>query len=373
MRSLCLRALAFTALGTLTIPAAHAVDVKMYGVVNKAAMVYDDGTSTEFGIVDNNVESTRFGVAGEQKLDNGLTASVLLEMEHNSNASSQITQNTTAGAGSTPANTGATLNERIARVGLAGQHGALFIGQQDIATDDAMVRDLSAANSMVNANVAAFGGALTFRDGTGAVVNLGGTDLTPTVFAQGLNGDLAAADSIRFNSASYGGFNGSASVSQGGNADLTLRYANTFGAFEVDSALGHTFVNNGTASTSNEVTGVTAGSASVKHSSGIGATLGYIRNHMEDRSAGVEEAEGYYAKVGYAWNAFGVAAEYGKFKDPVAVAADQEMDVFGIGADYDLGNGVTTGVLYRNLSADVSGITDIQDINVFTAGMRVKF
>ncbi|RYG58637.1 MAG: porin [Alphaproteobacteria bacterium] len=373
MRSRFLQACAFSAFSSLSIPAANAVDIDLYGVVNKSLMVYDDGQNTETTIVDNNNESTRIGVAGEQKLDNGLTASVLLEMEHRSNASSEITQNITAGQSATPPSFTEGLAERIARVGLAGDYGALFIGQQDVATDDATLRDLNAASSVVNANIASFGGNLVFRDSTGTAVTLDGVDMTPNVFALGLNGDLAAADSIRFNSASYGGFNSSASVSQGGDADLTLRYANTYQDFEFDSAIGHTFNNDEDTSGTNELTGVTVGSASVKHSSGLGATVSYVTTHLSNRSAGADNAEAYYAKVGYGWDAYGVAAEYGKYKNPIAVAADHEMDVYGLGAEYNLGQGVTTNALYRNLSADISGQRSIEDINVFTVGMRVKF
>ncbi len=366
--------LLLAALATVAMPlAANAVDVKLYGNVSKAAMGYDDGIDNEFAVVDNNLQSTRIGLAGEQKLDNGLTASVLLEAQSQSNPSHSITQNTTPGQSHTPSNTTAGLEERMARVGLAGEHGALFIGRQDIATDDSFVRDIAPASSMINSMVASFGGGLEFRTGSGAAVNVGGTNLTINDFALGNNGDTALANSVRFNTATYNGFNGSLSTSQGGNVDATVRYANTFGDFEIDSALGHTLINDSTTTASDELTAATYGSASVKHASGLGATVAYTTQHLSNKSAGVKEAEGYYGKVGYAWGANGVAAEYGKFKNPVASTIKQEMDVYGIGADRDLGNGVSVGGLYRNFSADVDGISNIEDINVYTVSMRVKF
>jgi hypothetical protein len=294
-------------------------------------------------------------------------------MNYNSNPSNGITQNTAAGQSATPTNTGANLSERMARIGLANDYGAVFIGQQDTATDDAYAHDLGAATSVLNANVASFGGGLTFRDSSGAVVNVGGTDLTPNDFSLGNNGDLDATDSIRVNTATFGGVNGSLSTSQGGNVDVTVRYANTFGDFSVDGAVGHKFVNDNATTASDEVTGATTGSVSVKHSSGLAATVAYATQDLDKKSAGAKDPEGYYTKLGYAWDAFGVAAEYGQFKNPVAVAAEQTMDVYGVGAEYDLGHGVTTGALYRNLSADVDGISDIEDINIFTVSMRVKF
>lgn len=364
---------AATALGSMLPLAAHALDAKLYGTVNKAFMAYDDGHNTESTVVDNNNESTRIGFAGEQKLDNGFTASVLMEMQQNSNASNEITQNTATGQSATPVNTGASLTERISRVGLSSDYGAIFLGDQDVATDDAFTHDLAAASSVLNPNVAAFGGALVFRTSSGAAVNLGGTDLTPDTFALGNDGNLDAANSIRFNSATYNGFNASLSTSQGGNIDANLRYANKFGPFEVDSALGHKFINDGDTTTNDDTTGLTLASVSLKHESGVAATLAYEHQDLDHKSSGISAPEAFYGKVGYAWDSYGVAAEYGQFKNPVAVATNQTMNVIGVGAEYDLGNGITAGALYRNLSADVSGISDIDDINLFALSMRVKF
>lgn len=373
MASLKIRLLAFTALAPFSIPTVNAVDIQLYGNVNKAFMGYDDGIDTEATVVDNNNQSTRVGVAGEQKLDNGLTASVLLEMEQRSNPSNEISQNPTPGQSATPSNTTAGMEERMARVGLAGQYGALFLGKQDVASDDTFTHDLAAAGSIVNANVASFGGGLVFRTGNGGVVNVGGTDLDLSTMALGNDGSLASANSLRFNSAAYNGFNGSLSVSQGGNVDGALRYANTFGDFDVDTALGQTFVNEEPTASADVPNATTFASASVQHKSGFGGTFSYTTNGTKNLSPDAKEAEGYYAKVGYAWDAYGVAAEYGKFKNPVASTSRQEMDVYGIGAEYDLGHGVTTGALYRNFSADVDGVSDIQDINVFTLALGVKF
>jgi predicted porin len=377
MRNLVLAATALTALSA---SAAHAVDVKLYGIVNKAYMGYDDGHTTESTVVDNNNQSTRFGFAGEQKLDNGLTASVLFETEMASNPSNAITQ---AGTGTfnsqanTPTNASPSFAERMARVGLAGEWGAVFLGQQDVATDDVYgSHDLAAAGSIVNPNMASFGGGLVFQRKVGNTysnVTVAGTNLTTGGFLQGNDGSLVSADAIRYNSPVFNGFNGSLSISQGGNADASVRYAGEFGGFKVDSALGHTWVNNGSTSASNFQTGTTAGSASVRHNSGLGATVAYTTQDFDHKTAGVKDPEGYYAKVGYDWSAYGVAAEYGNFKNPVASSTKQELTGYGVGGQYNLADGVTAGALYRNLSADVAGVSNVEDINIFAVSLGVKF
>lgn len=365
----------------LTATSAMAVDVKLYGVVDKAMMMHDDGNTTEATVVDNNNESTRFGFAGEQKLDNGLTASALFEVEHNSNPSNAITQSGTGtnhSQANTPGSTSAGINERMARVGLAHDaFGAVFLGQQDLATDDAFAHDLTAASSVINPNFAAFGGGLVFQTKTGSTyanTSLGGSNLTPTLFALGNDGALNGGDAIRYNSPVFADFNGSLSVAQGGNVDATVRYAKDFGMVAVDGAIGHTFVNSTTTTTGPVQEGVTLASLSAKHKSGLGATLAYGLQDYAHKGAGVEDPEVFYAKVGYAWGPYGVAADYAKGKNPVvATATDHEMDSFGVGAEYALGNGVTLGALYRNYSADVTGVSNIEDINLGVMNMKVKF
>ncbi len=357
---------ATTALAMVALSPAMAADVKLYGTVNKSVMAYDDGQESQMTVVDNNNESTRFGMAANKELDNGLTASALFEMEQRSNPSNQVTQ---PAGGGTPPSIGGTLAERIARVGLAGQWGAVFVGQQDVATDDVYYHDLAAASSVMTPGVAAFGGGLAFRNSaTGAV-----TTWTPSTMAQGADGSLVAADSIRYNSPVFMDFNGSVSVAQGGDVDMAVRYNREYApmGITVDGALGYTF-NNDNASAANEVDGQLQGSVSVKHTSGYGATVAYTGQSLENKTAGVEDPEGIYAKVGYATGPWGFAVDYANFNDGVAVAADQELTSVGLGADYDLGQGVVIGGLYRNYSADVTGVS-LDDINLLVMNMRVKF
>lgn len=371
---------ALVATSALSATSAMAVDVKLYGVVDKGLMMHDDGNTTEATVVDNNNESTRFGLAGEKKLDNGLTASVLFEVEHNSNPSNAITQNGTGTNhqyANTPASTSAGFNERMARVGLAGAWGAVFLGQQDVATDDAFAHDLTAATSVINPNFASFGGGLVFQTKTGASyanTTLGGSNLTPGLFALGNDGALAAADSIRYNTPVFADFNGSLSIAQGGNVDATVRYAKDYGMVAVDAAIGHTFVNSATTTTGPVQEGTTLASFSAKHQSGLGATVAYGMQDYAHKGAGVEDPEVYYAKVGYAWGPYGVAVDYGHGENPVvATATDHSMDSYGVGAEYAMGNGVTLGALFRNYSADVTGVSSIEDINLGVLNMKVKF
>jgi hypothetical protein len=141
----------------------------------------------------------------------------------------------------------------------------------------------------------------------------------------------------------------------------------------VDSALGYTRVNNQATAASNGLKSSLNGSVSAKLKNGLGATVAYTSQQLDNKTAGVEDPSGIYGKVGYAWGAYGVAAEYGQFKNPVAVSTDTEMDVYGVGAEWAMADGITVGALYRNFTPKVSGVSGEQDIDLYALSMRVKF
>lgn len=346
----------------LAFVAAHAsaVDVEMYGQVNKGLFAYDDGESTDFVVQDNSLSSTRFGVKGAQALDNGLTASVLLEGEMTSNASNALTQNTATGASNTPANTGASFEERQARVGLSGNFGGVYIGQQSTAIDGALTQDLVGAQDVMSADYAQIGAAYQLRDSAGALSGVQVGDLVSGI-AQ------SRTDSVRYDSPIFAGFQARASVAQGGTTEGAIFYDGAAGDFKIKGSAGVRFVGDEIAAGDNTERQYAA-SLSAAHSSGLGATVAYDR---ADRESG-RDADSWYAKVGYSWDAFEVAADYGTNDDYAVSTASSELESFGLGAQYNLGQGVSVAGLYRNYDAKVAGVS-AQDIDLYGVNMRVKF
>jgi hypothetical protein len=366
--------------GMISTPLAHAVDVKMYGQVNKAALMYNDGENTDFGVYDNDLSSTRFGVKGEQKLDNGMTASVLLEMEMQSNPTNAFVQNGAAGNSSTPLNTNAAgsttgdvgLTERHASVGLAGDFGGIVAGQTTAATDGVLTQDLTGAQDVMNADVQKIGGGLNLRTAAGGLSG---------VTINGMTSNVATKrnDGIRYDSpklmALGGSFQGKASVMQGGDVDAALLYEGKVADLKLKAAAGVEF-NNDLASAPTGVAYDTryAASASAQHKSGIGGTVAYTTDKRRSGVAG-SDPEQWYAKVGYAWENYEVAADYGQSENYGVVGAtpaDSELTVMGLGAQYNMGNGVSVAGLYRNFDAERTGAA-LQDIDLYGVNMRVKF
>lgn len=363
--------------GLVSIPVAHAVDVKLYGQVNKSLVGFDDGQNTDFAIVDNDLSSTRFGLKGEQKLDNGLTASVLLEMEMQSNPSNLMTQNGTAGNSSTPLSggnggAGSTVgfDERLAAVGLSGEFGGVVLGQLATATDGIYSQDLVGVRDVLGADVQKMGGGLVFRTGAGAL-----SSPTVSINSMTFNGATKRLDAVRYDSpkleALGGKFQGKASIAQGGDVDVSALYEGKVADVKLQAAAGMEFNNDTTTTAANAVDKRYIASASALHSSGIGATVAYTTE--ENRNSGGNDPEQWYAKAGYAWDNYEVAADYGKSNHyGNTILADNQLTAMGIGAQYNMGNGVSVAGLYRNFDANRSG-TSLQDVDMYVANMRVKF
>jgi len=356
----------------LAFVAAHAsaVDVELYGQVNKGLFGYNDGMDNNVVVIDNALSSTRFGMKGAQALDNRLTASVLFEGEMASNSSDAVTQastNGSTGTATTPANTSTSFTERQARVGLSGNFGGVYLGQQSTAIDGVLTQDLVGAQDVMSADYARIGGSLKLRNaGTNTFTGFDVNDLASGI-AQ------SRTDSVRYDSPIFAGFQARASVAQGGDTEGAVFYDGAAGDFKLKGAAGVRLVNSNVTTATNELERQYAASVSAAHTSGLGATVGYTRNDLGDRTAAANDAEGWYAKVGYAWDAFEVAADYGtndNFRS--ATAAKDELNTYGLGAQYNLGNGVSVAGLYRNYDADVTG-TNTNDIDLYGVNMRVKF
>ncbi|MBI1308566.1 MAG: porin [Proteobacteria bacterium] len=357
----------------LAFVAAHAsaVDVELYGQVNKGLFGFDDGSNTDTVVIDNALSSTRFGFKGAQALDNGLTASVLFEGEMASNPSNGFVQSSTGTFNSTAATPGSntpSFAERQARVGLSGAFGGVYLGQQSTAIDGALTQDLAGAQDVMSADYARIGGGLQFRSSAGAhpTTALTANSLTTTV---GQN----RADSVRYDSPIYAGFQGRASVAQGGDSELAAFYDGAYGDFKIKGAAGVQFVNSATTVATNQLTRQYTASVSVAHTSGLAATVAYSGQALDHKTAGADEAEGWYAKVGYAWDAYEVAADYGQSNHfGSATLNSDKVKAVGLGAQYNMGNGVSVAALYRNLDADVTG-TPTESIDLYGVNMRVKF
>jgi predicted porin len=354
---------------------AMAVDVEMYGQANKGVLVFDDGRDTETNFVDNSRSSTRFGFRGSQALDNGLTASVLIEQELESTASDAVGQANLANTGGVQntqaGTTGAGLVERHTRVGLAGDWGAVFLGHTSTATDGITEIDLAGVEDVLGSNVEDIGGGITFRNNTGASSSVAmNTVLDNMDGIRGNNNDRI--ETIRYDSPIFHGFQGRVAAAQGGDVDGAVLYNGKIDAFQIAAGVGYVAFNRNNTTATNEIESQMSGSFSVKHDSGLALTAAYGSQEIDRAAAGIDDPEFYYVKVGYAWDAFEVAADFTEHSDITQVAADTETTSYGVGGQYNMGHGVSLAALYRQIDLDRTG-QNTNEVNLYGVNLRVKF
>lgn len=374
-----------TSAAVLAAGSAAAVDVELYGQVNKGIYGVDDGRNTETVVVDNANDSTRFGLKGAQALDNGLTASVLLEGEIVDNASDALVQRSSTAApfATNPVNGGAagsgSFQSRQARVGLSGNFGGIYLGKQSTAIEGVYWQDLAGATDVMTSSFNQIGGGFQFRNEVGGALSGRSVNDMSSVF------DENRANSLRYDSPIFAGFQGRASIAQGGDLDASVFYDGGWGDFKIAGAAGYYWNNDdttlrapGTAggistNTPNAEEGHSVASLSVAHNSGLAATVAWQSDELARKGAAIDDPNTWYAKVGYSWDAYEVAADYGKAKDYLKVGgAKDELRAMGLAAQYNLTDGVSLAALYRNFDAEVTG-ADYEDINMYGVNMRVKF
>lgn len=330
---------------------AQAVDVEMYGQVNKGVLHVDAGDNgSETSIVDNDGSSTRFGVKGEQMLDNGLTASVLLEFQSESNSSASVDGNDN----DTDAKEGTAFTEREARVGLAGNFGAILLGKTSGVTQGIAEIDLAGAADVMNSDITDYAGAVTLDTGV--------------TFAQASNNfDGSRHNAVVYMTPVVNGFQAGVHMTEVGNVAGALRYSGKIDAYQIKAGIAYETVEEADSVSTAEDR--TVGSVSVKHDSGLAATFAY--GVQSDDAANRDDATNTYVKVGYTMDALELAADYTLSED-VAQNGD-ELTSYGLAAQYNLGKGVSVAGLYRTVELDRDGSTTEEDVDMFMANLRVKF
>lgn len=357
---------------------AQAIDVELYGQVNKGvvgANIDGDAASADLNIVDNDISSTRFGLRGNQQLDNGLTASVLLEGEIEDNASDDADL---IAANGTPADVGAAGWEtRHARVGLGGQWGALFLGRTSTASDGVAEIDLSAAQDVTSSAVDRIGGSVEVGPG-GETLADHADNIDGMGYTNGGN-DQHSTDrrnAVRFDTPIVQGLQGRIAYAQGGDIDVAALYNNTFAGFEV--AGGVSFVEydrvNQIASASGKAQNAFSATASVLHDSGISGTVNYGTRSFSQNGA-ADNPESYYVKLGYQHNNTGFAVDYTRNNDAAmtaAAGASSKLTAVGAYVQQDLGHGVSASAFYKQIETSLNN-ADNEDLDLFGVNMRVKF
>lgn len=367
------RALATATLALFATTAIAETETTLYGQVNKSLLVYDDGKNTDVAVGDNNLSSTRLGLKTSTPLDNGLKAISNFEFEMTDNSTGTLTQNSDAnvagGQSATPVNSNAaTATARQAHVGLTGDYGTFMVGRMSTAIDSVVTQDLGGAQDVMISNYRLLGGALGFRNSTtGALTGF-------TTQGQTSNIPTKRTNAVRYDSPIFAGFQGRASVAQQGDTELAGYYTGEFGDFKLKGAAG-VELNNDLATAANSPEQRYGASFSVAHKpTGLAFTSAYTLHALDNTTAGADDGTQSYFKVSYTpVPAYEFAVDYGMSAHMGSpTAAKDDFATYGVAAQYNMGNGVSAGVLYRNFDLERSG-TPTDAIDMAVMNLRVKF
>jgi len=335
------------------------VSVKLYGQLNRAVLIADDGDSTKTYQVDNDNSSTRIGLLGSVVPDEEWAIGTRFEVEFESNSSSAVNQDEQNGVG------GDNFHERWVDIFVQSPYGKLSLGQGDTASNSTSEVDLSGTTVAGYSDLNAVAGGMYFYDDDTKDLS----DTRPKDVFSNFDG-LSRDDRIRYDTAEWSGLSLSTSAISGGGGDVALRYSYKNDQFMLAAAAAYS--NPG--STSETIDDTVNGSVSLLHSSGLNLTLAGGVRDLKD--SGRDDPSFFYTKLGYRTSlcklgdsAFSV--DYGS-NDDVEYDGD-EAESFGAQFAQYIDKWATEFYLsFRNYDLDRSD-TDFEDVNALLSGLRVKF
>lgn len=338
--------------------------VRLYGQFNPAYLSFDDGVEETGDIVDNVNSNSRVGIDVHQPFGTN-TFRFNFETALGFRPSSGLSQtNTPKGVDWQRTN--------IRKVDFSletASYGTFSAGQGSMATDGVAERDLSGTTLVTYSSIPDTAGSMQFRssDGTLSGIEIG------DVFS---DFDGGRRGRIRYDTPVFGGgFSVGAAYGKEILAtdnddefmDVALNYANTFGDYKVDGSVGFS---------RRDRDGVdrddTIASVSVRHSSGVNATLA-----LGDRK---DAGDYVYGKLGYQakWFAVGktsMSIDYydgNDFNLDVATSSSSSSVGFGVVQKFD-NAGVEAYLGYRTYEYSDNTATTYQDASSILVGARWKF
>lgn len=331
------------------------------GHINRAIQFRDNGTTSGVLHVTDNLSRSRVRWIGEGRISDDLSVETRIELGNQSSISSQqdLADNADDNAG------GAALDERFFEFIVTSKTlGKLYVGQGSTASDDTSEVDLSGTGvATLNGDVASLAGSEAFQ--------LAGAAQGRTVANVFSNFDGAGRrDRIRYDTPKFAGVFLAVSHQNADSWDVGLHYGATIGSVKVAAGLGYAD------DTTRNFNKTVSGSASVLLPIGLSFTVGAAKQDS-NRASGGQDSDWRYAKIGYGFKGLDLgetrfAVDYSIVDDLAATgerayyygaALVQLVDVIGAELYFS----------YHNLNLEVSGAADPEDIDVVTAGARVKF
>jgi hypothetical protein len=336
------------------------VSLQVYGQVNKALLIFDDGVDSDAFIVDNDQSGTRIGFKGSSTIKPGWTAGFNIELDIQDSASDKVDQDNDEGIADEIA-----IRQSYAFIE-SERYGRVSLGQQSSATDG--INEVVLGNSLTDSSDIFT--SFKVRTSSG-----GDSGLRVGQFVDNFDGPRE--DVVRYDSPSIYGFIVSASWGDDDFADIALRFKKEWNSIRLAAGVGY--------QTLSEDAGdreILSGSFSAMHiPSGLYVALAGANVTFDDDS---DDASFYYAQLGIEkkflpYGSTTVYADYGVYdgvsnEDPALVGLEAERFGFGVVQKFDSA-ALELYALARVYSFEANDALteDLEDFSSVLIGSRIKF
>ena len=336
------------------------VKLAISGQVNRAVNVVDDGAETEAYFVDNSASGSRFRLVGTAVLNDDLTLGTRLELGFSPNNSSKVNQD--------DMETDDSFDQRYADISLSSKRfGTLFLGKGDTSSDNTAEVDLSGTTVVQYASIADIAGGMLFVQSS--------DDKLSTIKVSDAFKDfdgLSRKNRLRYDTLKFKGAYLSASWISDQRWDTSLWWGGKGYGFKVGTAAAIAYIN--TEKNGEDSDYQYDGSFSILHEdTGLNFTLSGGMQEVDRQS----DPSNVYAKIGWRTD----LVSYGKTSFGVDYAWSDNLTTenddgnsFGFAAVQQFNAyGAELYAQFRNFSLNRDVEPNVEDLNVFTVGTRVKF
>lgn len=335
------------------------VSLQVYGQVNKALLLFDDGVDSDAFIVDNDQSGSRVGFKGSAAIKPGWTAGFNMELDIQDAATDKVSQADDEGGAD-------EIKIRQNYVYIESErYGRISLGQQSAGADG--IAEIVLGNSLTDSSD--IFSSFRVRSGGG-----GDSGFTVGQFVDNLDGPRQ--DVVRYDSPAIYGFIVSASWGDDDYADIALRFKKEWNSFRVAAGIAYQMDASGDIERD-----IVSGSFSLMHiPSGVYVAL--AGGNVEFDVQNADDGSFYYAQLGIEkrilpYGSTTIYGDYGHYEglandDPQAQGLEAERYGFGLVQKFD----TAAMEVYANVrmySFEDSGADDLEDFSTVLIGSRIKF
>ncbi|XOF32963.1 MAG: hypothetical protein ACL93V_13210 [Candidatus Electrothrix sp. YB6] len=348
------------------------VGLNLYGHIDRAVMVADDGDDSKLFHVDNTHSESRVGLKAKVAASENLTIGGNAEVQWQTNPSDKVSMKEESISGK--------LKERKMEVYFdINRFGKISVGQGYMASDETSEVDLSGTALAGNSGVADVGGGFTFYDAAAILAATAEDDTeekssymkVSDIFDQ-MDG-LSKRNRLRYDTQNFGGFTLAVSAGEEERADAALLYSGTIGETKLEAALA--YVEPGEDKDYTQING----SASVLFGSGLNFTLAGGSRDLDNMPAGGDDPTFMYGKIGYKAKIFSPGAtacsvDYGVYENIGNQNTGEEGTAFGVQVVQKI-SAYNTELFaaWRGFELEDSSDADYEPISIALTGVRLKF